>query len=205
MSNGSGLSSYRKVLIVAGVIILLVIAVGIITLPSTRKRWSQPLGPGLELPTHTATEPGKLITATSLVENKETSTPDTAKVETENPESVPEITETKEPTATQEPFCGGPELMYILGIGVDTKDNSYSYGLADVIRVARVDFMTPKITVLTVPRDLWVEIPDISDNYGITHGKLNQAYFYGGPGMAYYDGPGGGPGLLVLMYTCQQT
>jgi LCP family protein required for cell wall assembly len=48
-----------------------------------------------------------------------------------------------------------------------------------------------------MPRDLWVEIPEIEDNYGITHGKLNQAYFYGTPGMGYYDGPGAGAGLLA--------
>jgi LCP family protein required for cell wall assembly len=44
---------------------------------------------------------------------------------------------------------------------------------------------------------LWVEIPGIADHYGITHGKLNQAYFFGNPGMGYYDGPGEGPGLLA--------
>jgi LCP family protein required for cell wall assembly len=51
--------------------------------------------------------------------------------------------------------------------------------------------------VLDIPRDLWVEIPGISDHYGVTHGKLNQAYFFGNPGMGYYDGPGEGPGLLA--------
>jgi len=70
-------------------------------------------------------------------------------------------------------------------------------GLADVIRIVRVDFVTPKVTSLSMPRDLWVTIPDISDNYGITEGKLNQAYFYGTEGMGYYDGPGGAPGLLA--------
>jgi LCP family protein required for cell wall assembly len=42
-----------------------------------------------------------------------------------------------------------------------------------------------------------VEIPEISDHYGITHGKLNQAYLFGSPGMGYYDGAGEGPGLLA--------
>lgn len=86
--------------------------------------------------------------------------------------------------------------MYILGIGADA-DSDYLYGLADAIRVARVDFVTPKISVISIPRDLWVEIPEISDHYGITHGKLNQAYFYGSPGMGYYEGSGGAPGLLA--------
>ena len=56
-------------------------------------------------------------------------------------------------------------------------NEDYLYGLADEIRVVRVDFVTPKVTVLALPRDLWVEIPEIEDAYGITHGKLNQAYF----------------------------
>jgi LCP family protein required for cell wall assembly len=86
--------------------------------------------------------------------------------------------------------------MYILGIGADSGQD-YRYGLSDVIRIARIDFVTPKVTVLTIPRDLWVDIPDINTKYDITQGKLNQAYFYGGPGMGYYSGPGGGPGLLA--------
>jgi LCP family protein required for cell wall assembly len=44
---------------------------------------------------------------------------------------------------------------------------------------------------------LWVEIPGIANHYDITHGKLNQAYFFGNTGMGYYDGPGEGPGLLA--------
>jgi LCP family protein required for cell wall assembly len=95
------------------------------------------------------------------------------------------------------PLCGGPEQMLILAIGADSRQNNYLYGLADVIRVVRVDFVTPQVTALSLPRDLWVEIPEISDHYGITHGKLNQAYFYGNPGVGYYDGPGAGPGLLA--------
>jgi LCP family protein required for cell wall assembly len=87
--------------------------------------------------------------------------------------------------------------MTVLALGVDTNDEQYLYGLADVIRIIRVDFVTPKVTVLSLPRDLWVEIPGIEDHYGITHGKLNQAYFYGTEGMGYYDGPGEGPGLMA--------
>jgi LCP family protein required for cell wall assembly len=87
--------------------------------------------------------------------------------------------------------------MYLLGVGVDSGSGSYLYGLGDVIRVARVDFVTPSVVVLSIPRDLWVEIPEINDHYDITHGKLNQAFLFGGPGMGYYDGPGGGAGLLA--------
>jgi LCP family protein required for cell wall assembly len=49
-----------------------------------------------------------------------------------------------------------------------------------------------------MPRDLWVEIPDIADNLnGQDHEKLNQAYLYGNPGFGYTDDPAQGPGLLA--------
>ena len=96
-----------------------------------------------------------------------------------------------------EALCGGPEVMTILLIGSDYRGEGYLYGLADAIRIVRIDFTTPAVSVLDFPRDLWVEIPGVADHYGLTHGKLNQAYFYGTTGMGYYDGPGEGPGLLA--------
>lgn len=88
--------------------------------------------------------------------------------------------------------------MTLLAVGTDSRSNSYIYGLADVIRIVRVDFVTGKVAVLEFPRDLWVEIPDIADDIkGQDHEKLNQAYLYGNPGFGYYDGPGQGPGLLA--------
>ena len=88
--------------------------------------------------------------------------------------------------------------MFILLIGSDTRAENYTYGLADVIRLVRVDFTNPKVMVLEIPRDLWVEIPDIADNLnGQDHEKLNQAYLYGNPGFGYTDDPAGGPGLLT--------
>lgn len=87
--------------------------------------------------------------------------------------------------------------MYILLIGSDTRARGYYAGLADSIRIVRVDFVHPAIMTLAFQRDLYVEIPDISSHYNITHGKLNQAYLYGNPGFGYYNGPGQGPGLLA--------
>jgi len=87
--------------------------------------------------------------------------------------------------------------MNILAVGSDARGNHYLYGLADVIRLVRVDFVNSRVTILEVPRDLWVDIPEISDHYNITQGKLNQAYLYGNKGLGYYDGPGEGPGLLA--------
>ena len=88
--------------------------------------------------------------------------------------------------------------MFILLIGSDARRDSYTVGLADSMRLVRVDFIKPRIQILTFPRDLYVEIPEIESHNGITHGKLNQAYLYGNPGFNYYDGPGYGPGLLAL-------
>jgi len=91
--------------------------------------------------------------------------------------------------------------MNIVAIGSDQRTNSYIYGNGDIIRVVRVDFVTPKVTVLAFPRDLWVQIPYIADNLkGFDHGRLNQAYLYGQPGdgFHYWDDPSQGPGLLSL-------
>ena len=98
------------------------------------------------------------------------------------------------------PRCGGPPVMTLLLIGSDTRSTGYTWGLADVIRIARIDFSTPRLTVLDFPRDLWVEIPEIADDLdGQDHEKLNQAYLYGNPGdgFGYWDHPSAGPGLLA--------
>ncbi|MCJ7433713.1 MAG: hypothetical protein MUO77_09530, partial [Anaerolineales bacterium] len=96
-------------------------------------------------------------------------------------------------TPTPQPFCGGPKVMTILALGMDR------YGDTDIIRVVRADFVTPKVTILEFPRDLWVEIPYIADNQdGLDHAKLNMAYFFGSPEQDYWDDPSGGPGLLSL-------
>ena len=96
-------------------------------------------------------------------------------------------------TPTPQPFCGGPKVMTILALGMDR------YGDTDIIRVVRVDFVTPKVTVLEFPRDLWVEIPYIADNQdGLDHAKLNMAYYFGSPDQDYWDDPSGGQGLLSL-------
>lgn len=106
------------------------------------------------------------------------------------------------PTQTPYAGCGsGVNVMNVVAIGADSRSDTYQYGLGDVIRLVRIDFVTPKVSVLEFPRDLWVEIPYISDNInGQDHEKLNQAYLYGQPGdgFHYWDDPSAGPGLLSL-------
>lgn len=111
---------------------------------------------------------------------------------------TPTPTPTLTPTPTEIPtVCGGPPAMFILLVGSDARRDSYAAGLADAIRLVRVDFVEPRIQLLPFPRDLYVEIPGIEEHGGITHGKLNQAYLYGNSAFDYFDGPGEGPGLLA--------
>lgn len=193
-----GTSKRNLVLVITGVLLTAVVILALVFIPQIAQRWSAPLGPSLDLPTRTPTSANP--SPTQVIETPSASGSSSDPVESAT-SLKPESTEAahlsvEESTPTSQPLCGGPEAMTILALGVDG-DNDYLYGLSDVIRVVRVDFITPKVTVLDIPRDLWVEIPDIEEAYGITHGKLNQAYFYGTPGMGYYEGPGAGAGLLA--------
>ena len=163
---------------VFGIILFLVFISGIWAFNIYR----QPLGPALELPT--STQPAPTLTTVPTEEIAMQST-------------VTEAPPTATQTAAPQPLCGGPAVMNVLAIGSDARGQHYLYGLADIIRLVRVDFVNARVSILEVPRDLWVDIPEISDHYGITEGKLNQAYLYGNKGLGYYDGPGEGPGLLA--------
>jgi LCP family protein required for cell wall assembly len=180
-----------RYLALGGLLVLLI--AGFIIYPKARQAWTAPLGQALDWPTLTSTHSKPSATPLTPTLVAIASSPEVAYTPTE----IRSPTQTLRPTSTPVPLCGGPALTTVLAVGADSRDDTYLYGLGDVIRIVRVDFITPKISVLSMPRDLWVEIPDISQFYNITHGKLNQAYFYGGPGMGYYDGPGGGPGLLA--------
>jgi LCP family protein required for cell wall assembly len=98
------------------------------------------------------------------------------------------------PTATPAgpPQCGGPHVMTLMTLGTDTLQGDYTSGFADVIRVARIDFVTPSAILLSVPRDLWVAIPGL-ESQGIIENRIKSAYAYG----YQYDVPGGGPSLLA--------
>jgi LCP family protein required for cell wall assembly len=151
----------------------------------------RPLGPALSLPS---------ITPFSLPPTWTASPPPTIRASAPAGQTVTPAATLVTVTDTPNDItrCGGPLVMHILAVGSDQRSDGYLYGLGDVIRLVRVDFATPKITVLEFPRDLWVRIPDISDNlHGQDHEKLNQAYLYGNKGFGYTDDPAEGPGLLA--------
>ncbi len=166
------LESLRQSPIKLGIIIVLLVILNVVGWYAYLN-WDTPLGEPLNIPTATE-EP-----------LSESGTPGGIP-----PTSTSEI----ELTPTIEPVCGNDTSMMILVTGVDSK--GYLFGLADSIRLVRIDFQTKNVTVLALPRDLWVYISGASQ-HGVTQGKLNQAYFYGTEGMGYYSGSGYGSGLLA--------
>jgi LCP family protein required for cell wall assembly len=179
-------------IILAFLSVIAVVALGFVSLLYSGF-WQRPLGPSLQLAT---------VTPLGL---PATWTPDPNVISTAPPTSKPVSASPTSPTPTAVPVvgrCGAQPVMNILAVGTDVRGNNYNYGLADVIRLVRVDFVNPRVSVLEFPRDLWVEIPDIADNlHGQDHEKLNQAYLYGNPGFGYTDDPAEGPGLLARTLT----
>lgn len=167
------------------ILIIIILCLCVLVAGSAYQLWQKPLGPVLQLPKNTFA-PFSTFPPTWTVLAGEINFPVNIGTETPAP-----------PTATPAPLCGGPTEMTILAIGSDQRGDSYLYGLGDVIRLVRIDFVTPRVTIMSLPRDLYVEIPGISEHYNITHGKLNQSYLYGNPGFGYYDGPDLGPGLMA--------
>ncbi|MCC7358717.1 MAG: LCP family protein [Anaerolineales bacterium] len=95
-------------------------------------------------------------------------------------------------TAAPPPDCGEHGVMRILALGSDTRTNDYTTGRADFIRAVRADFDTGGVRMLSIPRDLWVPIPNLAE-HGIVEDRVNTAYAYGN----YYQLPGGGPTLMA--------
>ncbi len=174
------LESIRKSPVKIGIILVLLILLNVggwyIYL-----NWDTPFDEALDLQTST---PSSTLTYTPE--------PDIVDTEVPTPTETPIIVDT--PTPTIEPVCGNDTSLTILLIGIDTEN--YLYGLADSISLVRLDFQTQKVVLVSMPRDLWVDIPGATDP-SITKGKLNQAYFYGTEGMGHWDGAGYGAGLLA--------
>ncbi len=174
-----------------GLLISVVIAVPVLGGMLVYNWWVTPLGPPLGVSDTTLVDQETFqATGPTPSENLQIviSPPETAV-----PTTTPFQTATPAPLA----MCGGPDNLTFLVTGVDS--GNYIYGLSDAIRIVWVDFVNGKITILPLPRDLWVDIPVSIPGVtkDITPGKLNQAYFYGSPGMGYYQEEDQSPGLLA--------
>lgn len=111
--------------------------------------------------------------------------PTATPTETPEPTITPTPTETPSPTATRPPKTIR-ETENILLLGMDQRPGEGAWR-TDTIMVAAIDYEANRVGVVSIPRDLWVQIP----GYGM--GRINQADFQG----EYQKYPGGGPKLAA--------
>lgn len=81
----------------------------------------------------------------------------------------------------------GRDRVTILALGIDQRCDEEGPTRTDTMMLFTVDPVGLSASILSLPRDLWVEIP------GFGPDKINQAHFLG----ESYDYPEGGPGLAV--------
>lgn len=89
---------------------------------------------------------------------------------------------------TPQPWKGN-ERVTILLLGLDYRDWEAHTGAprSDTMMLVSFDPLSNQAGMLSIPRDLWVEIP------GFGHNRINTAYMFG----EAYRLPGGGPGLAI--------
>lgn len=116
----------------------------------------------------------------------------------EPPTNLEKLPVLVEPTleAGKEPVCGDEAAWNVLLVGTDYRQDNYLYGLADVIRLARVDFVDMTVNMVALPRDLLVEAPEgrFTEENPM---KINQAYLFGTEGWKGYLGEGLGANSLA--------
>ncbi len=191
----------RKVWIILGLAAAVVVVGGISFIAFN---WDRPLGPALPEVGQATASPGTsagteegLPTALTMTTTNPTATEDFTSA-TETAAALEDLSKpTLTPSPAPTPFCGGPPQLIILAVGTDSRPDNYLYGLGDVVRIVRADFVAKEISLISIPRDLWVEIPELKAR-GITHGKLSEAFSWGTAGMGYYQSDAGGAGLLAL-------
>ncbi|MGB9898859.1 LCP family protein, partial [Thermanaerothrix sp.] len=82
----------------------------------------------------------------------------------------------------------GKSRVTVLVMGLDYRDwEAGETPRTDTMMLLTLDPLTRTAGMLSIPRDMWVNIP------GFDYGKINTAYFLG----ETYKLPGGGPGLAV--------
>jgi LCP family protein required for cell wall assembly len=99
--------------------------------------------------------------------------------------ATPTAVPTPANTPTPQPTWGGPDTFTFVALGVDQR-NTQEIPRTDTIMIGRVDLKSPRVSLVSVPRDLLVDIP------GYGQDRINSAYVYG----EQYKEPGGGIGLL---------
>ncbi len=94
------------------------------------------------------------------------------------------------------PVCGEQQALVFLLVGLDTRKDNYQSGLADVIRLVRIDFVKQEINMIALPRDMMIDFPegrvDLENPM-----KINQAWSVGVSDWAGYKGGGNGAHSLA--------
>ncbi len=132
------------------------------------------------------------VAANAGIQPQETFTDDTAV----NPEFVATaVTIDGTPVATLEPLptlavdeiepWSGEERVTFLLLGIDRRCDEEGPTHTDSVMVASVDPVAETAVLLSLPRDLWVDIP------GFEVDRINQAFYFG----QIYEYPGGGQAL----------
>jgi len=87
------------------------------------------------------------------------------------------------------PSWDGSSRVTLLFIGLDARDWEIGAGAprSDTMMLFTIDPVSKTAGMLSIPRDLWVNIP------GLGYSKINTAYAYGEARKL----PGGGPGLAI--------
>ncbi|HZO33089.1 MAG TPA: LCP family protein [Chloroflexota bacterium] len=92
---------------------------------------------------------------------------------------------TPQVTATPGASWVGPQTFTFVALGVDQRDDR-EIPRTDTIMIGKVDLRAPKVNLISIPRDLLVDIP------GYGKDRINTVYVYG----EQFKEPDGGIGLL---------
>jgi LCP family protein required for cell wall assembly len=112
----------------------------------------------------------------------EGSLPDMEGLPTPDPLLTPQVGQASTPEA-----WSGDERINILVMGLDRRSDEKGPGRSDAMIVLSVDPATKTAGMISIPRDVWVDIPGFGAN------RINTAYFFGDA----YRLPQGGPGLAM--------
>jgi LCP family protein required for cell wall assembly len=96
--------------------------------------------------------------------------------------------QTNQPVVADVPTWDGVKRVTVLLLGIDERHQETGPFRTDTMLVLTADPVAKTAGILSIPRDLWVQIPTMD-----TEGKINTAHFLGDA----YDYPGGGPALAV--------
>jgi len=91
--------------------------------------------------------------------------------------------------ATPVPDTSGDSRLTILLLGIDARNGSTTPCRTDTMILFSVDPVSKTVSMLSIPRDLWVPLPPGASNRG--YDRINTAHFYGEADKY----PGGGPAL----------